>query len=178
MQFRPLEISGLWLVELERLEDERGFFSRLFSSDAFQERGLCANYPEWSVSFNRRRGTLRGLHFQAPPHEETKLVLCMRGAIFDVVVDLRPGSASHGRWVGVELSADTKSTLYIPPGFAHGFKTLTDDTEVLYHISERYRPEAARGIRWNDPDVAINWPNTGQRVISGRDRALPRLRDL
>jgi dTDP-4-dehydrorhamnose 3,5-epimerase len=178
MQFRPLEIPGLWLVDLDRLEDERGSFSRLFSSDAFRERGLCADYPEWSVSVNQRRGTLRGLHFQAPPHEEVKLVMCMRGAVFDVVVDLRPGSPSYGRWLGLELNADTKSTLYIPGGFAHGFQTLTDQAEMLYHISERHHPEAARGIHWNDPDLSIDWPMAAQRVISRRDQALPRLRDL
>jgi len=129
------------------MEDERGFFSRLFCSDIFLERGLCANYPQWSVSFNSRRGTLRGLR-------------------------------SRGRWVGVELSADNRSTLYIPAGFAHGFQTLTDDAEVRYHISERYHPEAARGVRWDDPDIGIVWPKVEQRVIASRDQALPRLRDL
>jgi dTDP-4-dehydrorhamnose 3,5-epimerase len=178
MLFKSLDIPGLFLIELERMEDERGFFSRLFCADTFLERGLCANYPQWSTSFNRRRGTLRGLHFQAPPHEEIKLVSCTRGAIFDVAVDLRPGSRSHGRWIGLELSADNRSTLYIPAGFAHGFQTLTDDAEVRYQISERYRPEAARGVRWDDPDLAIAWPNTQCRVISSRDQALPRLRDL
>jgi dTDP-4-dehydrorhamnose 3,5-epimerase len=178
MQFRSLAIPGVWLVELEKLADERGFFSRIFCSDAFQERGLCASYPQWSVSFNIRRGTLRGLHFQAPPHAEIKLVSCTRGAIFDVAVDVRPGSRSHGRWVGVELTADSGSALYIPAGFAHGFQTLTEDAEVLYHISEPYRAEAARGVRWDDADLAIAWPETEQRVISSRDRALPRLRDL
>ncbi len=178
MLFRPLEIPGLWLIEPEKTEDERGFFSRLFCADTFLERGLCVDYPQWSVSFNKRRGTLRGLHFQAPPHEETKLVSCTRGAVFDVAVDVRPQSHSRGKWVGVELSADNRSVLYIPAGFAHGFQTLTDDAEVRYHISVRYRPEAARGVRWDDPDLAIAWPDAEQRVISSRDRALPRLRDL
>src|SRR5882672_8458721 len=178
MQFRPLAIPGVWLVELEKLADERGFFSRVFCSDAFQERGLCASYPQWSVSFNIRRGTLRGLHFQAPPQEEIKLVSCTRGAVFDVAVDLRLGSPSRGKWAGVELSADNGATLYIPAGFAHGFQTLTDGAEVRYHISEPYCPEAARGVRWNDPDLAINWPTAAERVMSDRDRSLPRLRDL
>src|SRR5258707_12405823 len=132
MQLRPLDISGLWLIELERMEDERGFFSRLFCSDTFQERGLCAVYPQWSVSFNDRRGTLRGLHFQAHPHEEIKLVACTRGAVFDVVVDVRPGSPSRGKWVGVELSVDNRAAIYIPAGFAHRVQTLTDDAEVRY----------------------------------------------
>jgi dTDP-4-dehydrorhamnose 3,5-epimerase len=178
MLFKRLDIPGLFLIELERMEDERGFFSRLFCVDAFLNHGLCVNYPEWSVSFNSCRGTLRGLHFQAPPHEEIKLVSCTRGAIFDVAADVRPGSPSRGKWVGVELNADNRSTLYIPAGFAHGFQTLTDEAEVRYHISERYRPEAARGVRWDDPDLAIVWPKTEQRAISGRDQALPRLRDL
>ena len=121
---------------------------------------------------------MRGLHFQAPPQEEIKLVSCTRGAVFDVAVDLRLGSSSRGKWAGVELSADNRSTLYIPAGFAHGFQTLTDDAEVLYHISEPYRAEAARGVRWDDADLAIAWPEMEQRVISSRDRALPRLRDL
>jgi dTDP-4-dehydrorhamnose 3,5-epimerase len=132
----------------------------------------------WSVSFNNRRGTLRGLHFQAPPQEETKLVSCTRGAIFDVAIDLRVGSPSRGKWVGVELNADNRCSCYIPAGFAHGFQTLTDDAEVRYQISERYRPEAARGVRWDDPDLAIVWPKADQRVISGRDQTLRRLRDL
>lgn len=160
------------------MEDERGFFSRLFCADTFLEQGLCADYPQWSASFNSCRGTLRGLHFQAPPHEEIKLVSCTRGAVFDVAVDVRPGSRSRGKWVGLELSADNRSILYIPAGFAHGFQTLCDDAEVRYQISERYRPEAARGVRWDDPDLAIAWPHTDQRLMSGRDRALPRLRDL
>jgi dTDP-4-dehydrorhamnose 3,5-epimerase len=178
MLFRPLDIPGLFLIELERMEDERGFFSRLFCADTFLERGLCANYPQWSTSFNSRCGTLRGLHFQASPYEETKLVSCTRGAVFDVAVDLRAGSQSRGKWVGVELSADNRSTLYIPAGFANGFQTLTDDAEVRYHISERYHPDAARGVLWDDADLAIAWPKAEQRVISGRDQALPRLRDL
>ena len=177
MLFRPLEISGLWLIEPEKVEDERGFFSRLFCADMFLERGLCADYPQWSVSFNKCRGTLRGLHFQAPPHDETKLVSCTRGAVFDVAVDVRPQSPSRGKWVGVELSADNRFVFYIPAGFAHGFQTLADDTEVRYHISKRYCAEASRGVRWDDPDLAIVWPETDQRVISSRDKALPRLRD-
>ena len=178
MLFRPLDIPGLFLIELERKEDERGFFSRLFCTETFLQHGLCADYPQWSVSFNERRGTLRGLHFQAPPHEETKLVSCTRGAVFDVAVDLRPHSPSRGRWIAVELSADNRSTFYIPAGFAHGFQTLTDEAEVRYHISERYRPEAARGVRWDDPDLAIGWPQAGSRVISDRDQNLPRLADV
>jgi dTDP-4-dehydrorhamnose 3,5-epimerase len=178
MRFLPLEIPGLWRIEPEKVADERGFFSRLFCRDTFRERGLCVDFPQWSISFNNRRGTLRGLHFQAAPHEEIKLVSCVRGAVFDVAVDLRADSPSRGRWAAVELSADNRSALYVPAGFAHGFHTLEDDTEVLYHISEPYRPESSRGVRWDDPDLAIAWPGAQERVISERDRALPRLRDL
>jgi dTDP-4-dehydrorhamnose 3,5-epimerase len=160
------------------MEDERGFFSRVFCTDTFLQHGLRTDYAQWSVSFNKRCGTLRGLHFQAPPQEEIKLVSCTRGAVFDVAVDLRSGSPSRGKWAAVELSADNRSMLYIPAGFAHGFQTLTDDAEVRYHISERYRPEAARGVRWDDPDLAIAWPKSEERVISSRDQTLPRLRDL
>jgi dTDP-4-dehydrorhamnose 3,5-epimerase len=178
MQFRHLELPGTWLIEPERLEDERGFFARTYCHEAFLERGLCTSYPQWSVSFNYRRGTLRGLHFQAPPHEEAKLVSCTRGAIFDVVLDVRPRSPTWGRWVSVELSADSGASLYIPAGFAHGFQTLTDAAEVHYRISEPYRPDAARGVRWDDPDLAIDWPAGAPCVISARDQALPRLCEL
>ena len=178
MLFKPLDVPGLFLIEIERMEDERGFFSRVFCTDTFLQHGLRTDYAQWSVSFNKRCGTLRGLHFQAPPQEEIKLVSCTRGAVFDVAVDLRSGSPSRGKWAGVELNADNRSTLYIPAGFAHGFQTLTDDAEVRYHISERYRPEAARGVRWDDPDLAIAWPKSEERVISSRDQTLPRLRDL
>lgn len=160
------------------MEDERGFFSRLFCTDTFLQHGLCTDYPQWSISFNKIRGTLRGLHFQAPPHEEIKLVSCSRGAIFDVAVDLRLGSPSRGKWLGVELSADNRSLFYIPAGFAHGFQTLTDDAEVRYQISKRHFPEAARGVHWDDSDLAIHWPKAEQRVISSRDQTLPNLRDL
>ena len=178
MLFKPLEIPEVVLIELEKMQDERGFFSRMFCSDMFVERGLCADYPQWNVSFNDRRDTLRGLHFQVRPHEEIKLVSCTRGAIFDVAVDVRAGSPSYGKWVGIELSADSRSSVYIPAGFAHGYQTLTDDAEVRYCVSARYHPEAERGVRWDDPDLAIAWPKASQRVISKRDQALPRLRDL
>ena len=153
------------------MEDERGFFSRLFCADTFQERGLCVDYPQWSVSFNKRRGTLRGLHFQAPPHEETKLVSCTRGAVFDVAVDVRPQSPRAADGPAWNSAPTIVRRCTFPAGFAHGFQTLTDDAEVRYHISERYRPEAARGVRWDDPDLAIAWPSAGQRVISNRDQA-------
>jgi dTDP-4-dehydrorhamnose 3,5-epimerase len=178
MRFEPLSIPGPWLIAFNRQEDERGFFARIFCADIFLGRGLCASYPQWSVSFNHRRGTVRGLHFQAAPHGEVKLVSCTKGAIFDVAVDIRPQSPTRGRWVGVELSADQGATLYIPDGFAHGYQTLTDGAEVLYHISKPYRPEAARGVRWDDPDIDVRWPAVERRVISPRDQELPRLVDI
>lgn len=178
MLFRPLDIPELRIIEPERLADERGYFARIFCKNTFLEKGLCSDYPQWSVSCNEQRGTLRGLHFQAEPLGEIKLVSCSRGAIFDVAVDIRAKSRTYGKWVGVELSAHNGAVLYIPEGFAHGFQTLMDDTTVLYHISRRYTPEASRGVRWDDPDLAITWPNIHRRIISERDRALPPLREL
>ncbi len=178
MKLRELALTGAYLIEPERLEDERGFFARTFCAAEFAARGLRATVAQCSVSYNRRRGTLRGLHYQAPPHEEAKLVRSTRGAAYDVIVDLRPGSATFRQWVGVELSAENRRMLYIPEGFAHGFQTLVDDTELFYQMSTAYVPEAARGIRWDDPDLAIAWPPAAARVISPRDLALPTSADL
>lgn len=151
MLFRPLDIPGVFLIELEKMEDERGFFSRLFCSETFLEQGLCANYPQWSVSFNGRRGTLRGLHFQAPPHEEIKLVSCTRGAVFDVAVDVRPGSPSRGKWVGVELSADNRQQHTFPPGLLMVFKLspMTPRYAITYpkRIGRRRRAACGGMIR-------------------------------
>ena len=173
MKLEPLPLTGLFLLTPEPIADNRGFFARTFSRDALAAKGLCADYPEWSISYNARQGTLRGLHWQAAPSLEVKLVQCIRGAVFDVAVDVRPDSTTRGRWQAVELSADNRQSVYIPAGFAHGFQTLSDDSEIMYHISASYRPEASRGVRWDDPDLAISWPAVGQRVISERDAALP-----
>jgi dTDP-4-dehydrorhamnose 3,5-epimerase len=178
MRLQPLELEGLYLIQPEPIADTRGFFARCFSADVLRSEGLVADFPEWSLSFNRRRGTLRGLHWQAATHAETKLVQCVRGAIFDVAVDVRPGSPTRGRWLGLELTADNRNIFYIPAGFAHGFQTLTDDTEIYYHISEPYVPEASRGVRWNDPDIAVTWPAVEQRTMSARDEGLPMLVDV
>jgi dTDP-4-dehydrorhamnose 3,5-epimerase len=175
MKLEPLSLPGLFLLIPEPIADHRGFFARTFSRDALVAKGLCADYPEWSISYNARRGTLRGLHWQAAPSLEVKLVQCIRGAVFDVAVDVRPGSSTRGCWVAVELSADNRQSLYIPAGFAHGFQTLAEDSEILYHISTSYRPESARGIRWDDPQLAIGWPAVEHRVLSDRDAALPYL---
>jgi dTDP-4-dehydrorhamnose 3,5-epimerase len=163
----PLE--GVMLVEQERLGDERGFFARTYDVE------LLAPIVQMSTSFNLRAGTLRGLHFQREPHGETKLVRCTRGAIFDVAVDLRRGSPTRQRWFGAQLSADNGRALLIGPGFAHGFQTLLDDTEVLYAMDAPYVGEAASGVRWDDPAFAIEWPEAppGGRTISARDAAYP-----
>ena len=172
MTFEPVGLDGAWLLGLERHDDERGFFARLWSASEFGERGLADRFEQSSLSFNHRAGTVRGMHYQAAPREEIKIVRCVRGAIFDVMVDLRPGSPTRGRWAGRELSDGNRLALYIPRGFAHGFQTLTDDAEVLYLISEAYEPALGRGVRWNDPAFAIEWP-LPVSVISDRDRTYP-----
>jgi dTDP-4-dehydrorhamnose 3,5-epimerase len=170
--FQALPLAGAFTVELEPVADERGFFARSFCRDAFRARGLAADYPQCSVSFNARRGTLRGMHYQAAPHAEAKLVRCTRGRLYDVIVDLRPESHTCCRWVGVELDAARRNALYVPEGFAHGFLTLEDETEVFYQISHAYVPESARGVRYDDPAFGIRWP-AAPSVISERDRSYP-----
>ncbi|NIM27742.1 MAG: dTDP-4-dehydrorhamnose 3,5-epimerase, partial [Gammaproteobacteria bacterium] len=151
MKFTRTELEGVWLLDLETVDDDRGFFARTWCGQEFRQRGLSAQLAQCNLSYNRRRGTLRGLHYQAPPHEEAKLVRVTRGAIFDVAVDVRPHSQTALQWLSVELTADNRRSLYVAEGFAHGFQTLTDDTEVLYQMSTAYHPDSARGIRWNDP---------------------------
>ena len=170
MHFIETDIAGAWIVEAERIEDERGFFARTWSVRELTERGLDAQLAQCSVSFNRRSGTLRGMHFQVPPHEETKLVRCTAGRIFDVIVDLRRASPTFRRWVGVELSAENRRALYIPKGCAHGFQTLADGCEVFYQISAEYAPQSARGVRYDDAAFGITWP-LPVSVIAARDRA-------
>jgi len=172
MRFTELKIRGAYLIEPERMEDERGFFARTFCQQEFEAQGLSPRLAQSSISFNRQRGTLRGMHYQAAPHEETKLVRCTRGAIFDVVVDLRPASLTFRQWQGVELTAENRRLVYVPPGLGHGFETLADDTEVFYQISEFYYPESSRGVRWDDPTFGIRWP-IADPIVSQRDRAFP-----
>jgi dTDP-4-dehydrorhamnose 3,5-epimerase len=173
MRFVETELPGAYIVELEERVDDRGFFARIWCRDEFTEHGLTAELAQCSLSRTDAAGTLRGMHFQRPPHEEAKLVRCSRGAIFDVIVDLRPDSPSLGRWFGVELEESAGRALYVPEGFAHGFQTLVDDVDVLYMISTPYAPEAASGVRWDDPFFAIEWPPAEQRVLSERDRSWP-----
>lgn len=170
MRFSELSLPGAHLVELEPHADDRGFFARTFCEDEFATAGLVNRFPQASVSYNARAGTVRGMHFQAAPHEETKLVRCLAGAVYDVIVDLRPTSPTYRRSLGVELSAKNRSALYIPRGFAHGFQSLQDDSELLYLIDVGYVANAARGVRWNDPAIDVTWP-LPIKVIADKDSA-------
>jgi len=170
--FIPSELPGAWLIEPEFIGDDRGAFARSWCGREFEERGLNPRLAQCNISTNRQRGTVRGMHFQREPHAETKLVRCTRGAIFDVIVDLRPDSAMFHRWSAFELSADNHRLLYIPAGFAHGFQTLTDDTEVFYQMSCEYQSGYSFGVRWNDPAIAVEWPFPIS-VISSRDETWP-----
>jgi dTDP-4-dehydrorhamnose 3,5-epimerase len=172
MTFRETPLPGAFVIDLDPSGDERGFFARVWSVEAFAARDLVTRLDHVAVSFNREAGTLRGLHFQAPPFGETKLVRCTRGAIFDVAVDLRRDSPAFRQWTAVELTADNRRGFYIPAGCAHGFLTLTPDAEVLYLIDTPYSPPHGRGVRWNDPAFGIEWPGPA-RVISARDAAYP-----
>jgi dTDP-4-dehydrorhamnose 3,5-epimerase len=171
--FEPLDLNGAYLIDLERIEDERGFFARTWDPQEFQKYGINPVLAQASISFNRRKHTLRGMHFQVTPHAEAKLLRCTMGEIYDVIVDLRPRSATFMRWRSITLSAATRRMLYVPEGFAHGFQTLSEDSEVFYQMSHPYHPESARGFRWDDPVLAIDWPPASQRIISARDRQYP-----
>jgi dTDP-4-dehydrorhamnose 3,5-epimerase len=172
VRFVPTILAGAYVIEQERHADERGFFARTWCGQEFAEHGLEPGLAQCSVSFNHHHGTLRGLHYQAPPHAEAKTVRCTRGALFDVAVDLRPDSPTFRRWFGLELTEDDGRALYVPRGFAHGFYTLADATEVAYQISTRYDPGTARGIRWDDPFHGVAWPGPVE-VIAPRDRGYP-----
>lgn len=174
MRFTETPLAGAWVVELDDIADERGSFARTFDHEEWRSRGMEAAVVQCNRSVNRRTGTLRGMHYQAKPHGEPKLVRCVRGAIYDAIVDLRPGSPTAGRWFGIELDAREGASLYVPPGFAHGFQTLADDTEVLYMMGYPYVPDAARGVRWDDPAFGIEWPDPpAELIISDRDRSYP-----
>ncbi len=173
MKFMQTVLAGAYIIDIEPVQDERGFFARSWCRLEFVEHGLNADLVQCSVSFNKKCGTLRGMHYQGKPYEETKLVRCTCGAIYDVIVDLRPESSTFKNWVAVELNAENRRMIYIPPGFAHGFQTLADDTEVFYQISEFYHPEISKSVRWNDPAFGIKWPPAAERVISERDRQYP-----
>jgi dTDP-4-dehydrorhamnose 3,5-epimerase len=173
VRFVETPLAGVFVVEPERIEDDRGWFARVWSAEELGRRGLTARLAYTALSFNAAAGTLRGLHYQSSPHEEAKLVRCLSGALFDVVVDLRPASPTFQRWFGVELDAAGGKSLFMAEGFAHGFQTLADSTCALYHISTPWSPEAYTGVRWDDPAFAIDWPEAPQRIISERDRTWP-----
>ncbi len=172
MIFIETKLKGAYIIEPEPIEDERGFFARTFCAREFEMHGLNPRLVQCNISYNKKKGTLRGMHYQAAPHAEAKLVRCTRGAIYDVIIDLRPESSTYKEWVAVELTADSYRLLCIPEGFAHGFQTLEDDTEVSYQMSEFYHPENSRGIRWNDPVFGIVWPDD-QPFISRKDDEYP-----
>jgi dTDP-4-dehydrorhamnose 3,5-epimerase len=172
MRLQETELQGAWLVESLPVWDERGFFNRVFCAQEFGERGLETRFVQHSISYTRVRGTLRGLHFQRAPHAEVKLVSCLRGAIWDLIVDLRKESPTFGQWRAYELTAENRQQLYIPKGFAHGFQSLADDVEVGYLISAFYVREAAAGFRYNDPAFGIAWPLT-PIAVSAKDQTWP-----
>lgn len=174
MRFLSTELDGVMLIQPERHEDERGYFARLWCEREFAEQGLNTNLTQINVSHNRVQGTLRGMHFQIAPHAEIKIVRCNRGSIFDVVVDVRSDSPTYCRWLGFQLNQANGDMLYVPEGFAHGFLTLSDDVEVYYQMSTGYSAESARGLRWDDPALGIDWPGE-VKVISQRDQDWPRL---
>lgn len=174
MLFTETPIPGAWIIDIEPHADERGFFARTLSSEEFQRHGLRAMMIQQSISWNPYKGTLRGLHYQIPPYEEEKLVRVTRGAIFDVAVDVRHGSPAFGRWFGIELSADNRRQLYLPKGVAHGFQTTEDGTEVLYEMTVSYQPDAARGMRWDDPTLGIDWPLSVSHIAQ-KDQSWPLL---
>jgi dTDP-4-dehydrorhamnose 3,5-epimerase len=168
MRFTTTAVQGVVIVEVDRISDDRGFFARIWSEDEFEQHGLEADWVQANVGRSIRAGTLRGMHYQRDPHAEVKLVRCTRGAVYDVALDLRPSSPSYLRWVGITLGADEHNMLYIPEGCAHGYQTLTNDSEIVYFTSAAYAPDAATGARYDDPAFGIKWPR-GVEVISGQD---------
>jgi dTDP-4-dehydrorhamnose 3,5-epimerase len=177
MIFAESRLKGTWVITLEPRFDERGFFARTYCDKEFAAHGLNTRWPQCNLSLTREIGTIRGMHFQAEPRPEIKLVRCDQGAIYDVVVDVRPGSATFGKWEGFELSPAKSQALYVGAGFAHGFQVLEGPALVFYQMSDSYVPELARGVRWNDPEVGIEWP-LKRSIVSERDRNLPLLADL
>ena len=173
MIFTETKLKGIYVLDPERAEDERGFFAPAFSAREFAERGMESVFVENNISYSLRRGTLRGMHYQAAPHGQAKLVRCTRGAVYDVAVDLRPDSPTYRQWVGYELTAENRRMLYLPGDCGHGFQTLADDTEVFYMVSHPYTPKSERGFRWDDPAFRIEWRDAGALVIKKRDQEYP-----
>ncbi len=173
MIFTKMILKGAFIVEPEKIQDGRGFFARAWCKKEFEAHGLNSNWAQNNISFNIRKYTLRGMHYQIAPYGEAKLVRCTRGAVFDVIVDLRPDSPTFLKWFGIELNLDNYKMLYVPENFAHGYLTLTDNAEVYYQVSKPYSPDHERGLRWNDPVLGINWPIGGEPLISDKDKNWP-----
>jgi dTDP-4-dehydrorhamnose 3,5-epimerase len=172
--FQKTRLQGAYIIEPERLDDERGFFARTYCDREFKKHGIAFECVQSNISFNKRKGTLRGMHYELKPHAAAKLVRCTMGAIYDVIVDLRPGSPTYAHWVAAELTADSRKMLFVPEGFAHGFQSLVDNTEIAYLMSAAYFADSSAGIHWNDPKLGIEWP-LAEPIMNVRDRALPRL---
>ena len=170
MIFHKTKLEGVYIIEIERIEDQRGFFARTWCKKEFESYGLNPNIAQISIAFSPRKKTLRGMHFQHSPHEEAKLVRCTKGAIYDVALDLRPHSITYKQWVSVELTENNYKMIYVPEGFAHGYQTLEDNSEVLYNISEFHKVEAYAAVRWNDPAFQIKWPFIQDIIISEKDK--------
>lgn len=173
MRFTKTKLQDCFIIEPDRFEDERGFFGRAWSEAEFAAQGLDVRFVEANISFNTKKNTLRGLHYQSQPHEQGKLVRCTRGAFYDVALDLRRDSPTYKHWIGVELSQENRFALFVPGGFAHGFQTLRDDSEVYYEVTKPYAPASSFGIRWNDPAFNIDWPEATERIMVPRDRDYP-----
>jgi dTDP-4-dehydrorhamnose 3,5-epimerase len=176
MIFNKTDFKGVFIIEIEKQTDERGFFARTWDKKKFEENGLNSKLVQCNISFNKKKGILRGMHYQIAPYEEAKLIRCTRGKIFDVIIDLRPESNTFKQWFGVEINDENYKMLYVPEGFAHGFQTLEDNTEVFYQMSETFMPDYARGIRYNDSIFDIKWPITPP-IISEKDRIYPSFKE-
>ena len=174
MIFNKTHIKDVFIVDLDKREDDRGFFARAWCKKEFEEHGIDSNFVQANVSFNDKKGTLRGMHYQISPHEETKLIRCIRGAIYDCIVDLRPDSPTYKESIGVELTAENRRLFVVPKGFGHGYLTLVDNSEVFYQVSEFYAPGSERGIRWDDPGLHLEWPKMGELILSEKDQSWPR----
>jgi len=172
MIFTETPLPGAYVIDLNKLDDERGWFARAFCKEAFEAHGLCTDFVQHNLSYNKKCGTIRGLHYQLPPHEEIKVVRCVKGAIFDVIVDIRESSLTYRQWYGTELSDENGRMLYVPAGFAHGFQTLSDDAAVFYLMSAYYQKGMDAGLPWNDPRMGINWPIKEGIILSERDKGV------
>ncbi len=173
MIFTETKFKGVYIIEIEKIEDERGFFSRLWCQREFSQRGLNANFVQGNLAYNHKKATVRGMHYQTPPYQEVKLIRCTKGSLYDVIIDLRPNSETYLQWFSIILSDSDYKQLYIPEGFAHGYQTLTDNVEMRYGVTQFYTPEAERGIRWNDPLFKIDWPYKDNIIISEKDKNWP-----